>query len=290
MIANSTPRRPPLGFHDKRLRSGPSLYDLPGEVRNEIWGLALPHGRNIKLQINTNMGTQRTYASVSIPSIFHICRESRCYALGVYVLGFGSDVIEEDKLWWNPETDRFFIPQTCYTIAISKGFDSGIEIPQTIIPSFPYDMFNKLQHLAMALNCRLLRSMNSGGIKWFYGFESLKTVSLVIDPDPMVSTHEFGLGYANALVLYEALDLPIISNPEFENYFSDFNHVPTPSKIERMMTRKAEEFIETHPEWKAPVFEVMVMGLKRTKRSGWCIPTNGKHTVKVVSKELMLSR
>lgn len=108
--------------------------DLPLEIRIEIYKLAIPLSRVIRLQLTKYSATgnksckyvedpKRHFESLSppcIPTILHINRESRAIGLKIFKNTFGAplsdrkdskgEYAEKRGTYWNPKIDTLYLP------------------------------------------------------------------------------------------------------------------------------------------------------------------------------------
>src|SRR3954467_11639510 len=90
-----------------------SLAGLPAELRLQIWQLAVPHGRVLRMTFITDDDGHEfagAMGPITFPTILHICHESREVAKKLFQLGFGIGNRKEDRNWWCPATDILYLP------------------------------------------------------------------------------------------------------------------------------------------------------------------------------------
>ncbi|KAF5875848.1 uncharacterized protein Bfra_002244 [Botrytis fragariae] len=81
------------------LRMLPSLSELPGKVRRQIWNFARPEARYIK--IRESKWSAALCSDAPIPALLHTCQESRKVALKWYDLSFARD---PEMGFWDQKT------------------------------------------------------------------------------------------------------------------------------------------------------------------------------------------
>ena len=263
-----------------------SFFDLPPEIRIQIWFLALPHGRVLRIAFKGHNEDELAYAMgpVSIPTILHICRESRTFARTALRLGFGESSALEDRDWWNPSQDILYLPPwqppPNWNLRVSFNFQDFQE-------NFPYPPLDihrddsnvgspshhtslaSVQHLALPFNFKVLNGIKFSDRSeswlppWLHDFPNLKSVKLLIDHVPQWYR-------AGDIQLYQPLDAPL-NGPPLPTASLTFN---TPSRVETKIKQKLEEYREEFdPGWKAPSVEIMVVGnTERKEQCGFCLP------------------
>lgn len=136
-------------------KSFPYLKDLPGEVRNKIWGFAAQCSV-YKCVIRWKRSTtdHRNFQPgdgflpvLPPPALLHVSRESRSYLLGYghYKLAFGSEYAEP-KAYFNFEKDIVFIN--------TKGIDQL----RPAIHLMKYEERHQIAHLALPLRDAYMNS------------------------------------------------------------------------------------------------------------------------------------
>lgn len=80
-----------------------------------IWQLATPPGRRIfRFRVEDVLSCKdraRAFEPLRIPSIMHICRESRTEGQKLYTLGFGLSPFEKGQDYWQPDIDIVYFPR-----------------------------------------------------------------------------------------------------------------------------------------------------------------------------------
>jgi hypothetical protein len=105
---------------------------LPVELRDMVWELQLPGPRTIKILEGTLRDGRRTAgaARVLVPTLLHICKESRDFALRFYRLSFENQ-LRHKPIYFDCERDLLFIPNERQMRAF-YGRYSLKERPQTL--------------------------------------------------------------------------------------------------------------------------------------------------------------
>jgi hypothetical protein len=265
---------------------GTGFFHLPLEIRLQIWLLALPRGRVLRIAFKGHNEDELAYAMgpVSIPTILHVCHESRAFARRVLRLGFGESSTVEDRGWWNPCQDILYLPPwqppPNWDLRVSFNFQDFQE-------NFPYPPLDinrddssvgspshhislaSVQHLALPFNFKVLNGIKfserseSWLPPWLHDFPNLKSVKLLIDHVPQWYR-------AGDIQLYLPLDVPL-NGPPLPTASLTFN---TPSRIESKIKQRLEEFRkEFDPAWQVPSVEIMVVGnTERKEQCGFCLP------------------
>ena len=263
------------------------FFHLPPELRIQVWGLALPRGRVLRIAFkglhNANEYAH-TMGRIAIPTILHVCHESRGFAKTALRLGFGERSTTDDKDWWNPSRDILYLPPwqppPSWDLRVSFNFQDFEE-------NFPYPpldihrddsrvgspahhaSLSSVQHLALPFNFKVLNGIKfserseSWLPRWLHDFSDLESVKLLIDHVPQWYR-------AGDIQLYLPLDVPL-NGPPLPTASLTFN---TPSRIETKILQKLQEFRKQFdPEWKVPRVEIMVMGnTERKEQCGFCLP------------------
>jgi len=202
--------------------------NLPPELRLQIWELALPRSRVLKVSVDifdaSKIALLGPYSP--IPSILHICHESRSLALSKLRLGFGPSPYlsspsipvsgfsgeNNNEFYWNPELDTiYFPPSASWT---NGNLSSYLSLSTS--SSLPKNYINAgiapiTKHLALPLNLWLMDALyfsdnpcNRWMLPWLSQFPCLETLTLLIEP------YDQWLGSPDtAPVFYEPLDVPI---------------------------------------------------------------------------------
>lgn len=105
-------------------KAATNFSGLPFEIRTEIYSLAIPLSRVLRMRLNRSPELGIYAESTShpcIPTILHINRESRAVGLKIFKLSFGASptqaadgsVLKERELfrsYWNPAIDTLYLP------------------------------------------------------------------------------------------------------------------------------------------------------------------------------------
>jgi hypothetical protein len=262
------------------------FFHLPPEIRLQIWQLALPQGRVLIITFKDDNEKEHAHSMgpTTMPTILHVCHESRKFAKTVLRLGFGTTSTAIDVDWWNPNRDILFLPPWVpppnWDLRVSFNFQDFQENftypPQdmqrddsTIGSAAHHNSLAAVKHLALPFNFNVLNGIKfsqrseSWLPPWLHGFPNLKSVKLLIDHVPQWYR-------AGDIQLYLPLDVPL-NGPPLPTASLTFN---TPSRIETKMTQRLEEFRrQSDPEWELPIVEIMVMGItERKEQCGFCLP------------------
>lgn len=101
-----------------------NFSDLPFEIRTDIYSLAIPLSRVLRMRLNKGHkpgGYAESISHPCVPTILHINRESRAVGLKIFRLSFGafsaqaadgSALRERDifRSYWNPAIDTLYLP------------------------------------------------------------------------------------------------------------------------------------------------------------------------------------
>ncbi|RDW89107.1 hypothetical protein BP6252_01139 [Coleophoma cylindrospora] len=225
-----------------------TFWDIPIEVRLHLWRLSLPNPRIIKVSTGPNNDRAHICGGFSpVPTILHICRESRVYALSILRLGFGRIPF---LFYWNPRADTIFL-------FAEDGIDAMdlCESSPTLVP--------KMRHLALKLSNELLRLLVADWqqaepqLKWLRQMQHLKTLTMVLETGQLLGGHVL---QTRNLVWHEPLDVKI------ERYGLSAR------EIEDCLRASFESYrLEKEPEWNPPSVRVLIAGVRKARRSGFCL-------------------
>jgi len=276
---NSSPTTPPLFPGKGKRREKPLEFsDLPTEIRFEIWRLASPKSRILRVKMEPEYSSLSLLGPFSpVPTILHVCQDSRRFGLSIFRRGFQDISDGLNDFYWNPSID------TLYLVPFGE---ENIRI--SIIPfhTIPLETLPDVQHLAFPLTRMLFLSISRTDfslINWLTTIPSLQTISFMIEPmrnwlgmlqwssqeippsaiqlpnDRHISFHP-----PSAIVLYEPVETHV--------YGYGSNEMP-PTLMETTIRRVIGEVWDSaHPRVAPPAIEVLVMGAKRFKNSGFCLP------------------
>lgn len=262
------------------------FFHLPLEIRLQIWQLALPRGRVLRITFKGRIENEQACAMspITMPTILQVCHESREFAKTVLRCGFGMNPTLNDRGWWNPCRDILYLPPwqppPNWDLRVSFNFQDF----QENFPYPPLDMHRddsnvgsashhtslaSVQHLALPFNFKVLNGIKfserseSWLLPWLHDFPNLRSVKLLIDHVPQWYR-------AGDIQLYLPLDVPL-NGPPLPTASLTFN---TPSRIETKIKQKLEDFRKQfHPDWKLPSVEIMVVGnTERKEQCGFCLP------------------
>jgi 2EXR family len=275
IISSTVPSLPPA--QEKRREKPVEFSDLPAEIRLEIWKLATPKSRILRVKVEPTSTSATLFGPFSpVPTILHVCHESRHFGLTIFRRGFQDISDGLNDFYWNPSID------TVYLVL----FHDGVEPPRPVeILSLCTEMIPDVQHLALPLTYWLYRSLatvDSPILSRLATFPSLHSICFLIQPlrdwfgqlqwldeNEARQTIELADGRhikfypPSAIVLYEPLETHI--------YGYGSENLP-PSAIERHIVRVFDEFWNhTHQDAVPPTIEILIMGAKRFKNSGFCL-------------------
>jgi len=264
------------------------LMNLPSELRLQIWELAVPEPQVLRIAFEIFPGgVRRAYhmGQIQIPTILHICRDSRTVARRIFRLGFGASTHPRDRDWWDPAADILYLPGWLppphWDLRVTRGYLAEADPP---VEDLNWDGWTDLdmrrhsrqssaiaavQHLALPWQEQFLETfgafegedwgLRAAGPRWLKGFSALKSVSLLIDHYP--TWYRTG-----DILLYEPLEGSVLEDFggesladfewRFEGALDDYKRV-------------------LEPEWVPPTIEILVMGHRKTRtRSGYCLPSS----------------
>jgi hypothetical protein len=183
---------------------------LPTEIRLTIWKLATPGPRVIRIDVDSSNKYALGIGNLLIPSIMHICRESREVGSRLYSLGFGHEDTECAEDWFNPELDTLYIPHCLppmgWPTSVACDFElhrpnaysdrerGGYELDAFFFWCWECPTISKAQHVAMSYENYLIHfssyNGNHDGIddtglaRYLLTIPCLKSLSFVIDKFP----------------------------------------------------------------------------------------------------------
>jgi hypothetical protein len=260
-------REKPLGFSD-----------LPTEIRFEIWRLATPKSRILRVKAEPEYSSASLIGPFSpVPTILHVCQESRRFGLSVFRRGFQDISDGLNDFYWNPSIDTLYL------------LPFGEENPRSFITPYhtiPLETLPDVQHLAFPLTRMLFLNISrtdSPLFNWLTTLPSLETICFLIEPMhnwlgmrrwmgqeiPPSAIHlpndrHISFNPPSAIVLYEPVETHV--------YGYGSNEMP-PTLMETTIRRVISEVWDNeHPRTAPPAIEVLVMGTKRFKNSGFCLP------------------
>jgi hypothetical protein len=110
-----TTERQPLSQHPNLGATTFTCFrKLPAEIGIKIWKLATPDDRVIWIQIDKSAvtdGQASAFEPLLIPSIIHVCHESRAEGQKMYCVGFGLSASEQGQDYWRPDFDTLYLPR-----------------------------------------------------------------------------------------------------------------------------------------------------------------------------------
>jgi len=289
MSQSSQQSSPPLPA-----RSQARLLSLPPELQLQIWQIAIPKPRVLRVALEELPHDRlRAYQldPIVIPTILHICSNSRAVALKIFRLGFGANTHPRDKTWWNPNIDTLYLPAWLpppHTLHLpsrfpSPGSDPNIDFhtveEEAADPHSEYSMWDlevlwdatsqaalaAVQHLAVPWVESFLHDfgifsgedwgLNSIGPLWLKGFPLLNSLTFLVDHYP--KWYRTG-----DILLYEPHDGVVFK------YFGE-----SPAEFEWRIKGALDDFRhEFEPEWNPPTIEILILGHRKTrKRNGFCL-------------------
>jgi hypothetical protein len=254
--------------------------DLPTEIRFEIWRLATPKSRILRVKAEPEYSSASLLGPFSsVPTILHVCQESRRFGLSIFRRGFQDISDGLNDFYWNSSID------TLYLLPFGEE-----NIRSSIIPyhTIPLETLPDVQHLAFPLTRMLFLSISrtdSPLFNWLTTFPSLETICFLIEPMrdwigmrqwmgqeirpsaiQLPGHHQISFHSPSAIVLYEPVETHV--------YGYGSNELP-PSVMETTIRRVISEVWDTTCPWTSPpAIEVLVMGTKKFKNSGFCLPSS----------------
>ena len=269
---NISPTTPSLFPGKGKRREKPLEFsDLPTEIRFEIWRLASPKSRILRVKMEPEYSRASLLGPFSpVPTILHVCQDSRRFGLSIFRRGFQDISDGFNDFYWNPSID------TLYLVPFVENIRKSISPYHTI----PLETLPDVQHLAFPLTRMLFLSISrtdSPLINWLTTIPSLQTICFMIEPmrnwfgmlqwpTPPSTINNRIISYQppSAIVLYEPVETHV--------YRYSSNEMP-PALMETTIREVIREVWDSeHPRVAAPEIEVLVMGAKRFKNSGFCLP------------------
>lgn len=240
-------------FKQEPRESPQSFSDLPIELRLKIWEFACPKGRVIRLKIDFDTSQYHVIGPFSrVPTILHICQESRGVGLERFCLGFPHLSAGTKEIYWNPRADTIYLVPTPWMSWRKLKFDNTAN----------FDLCHVLpmvQHLALPVNGSFLDCLEKTWLqRQLQRLSNLQTLTALTES----YGKWLGEGFPSAIVFSEVLDVPI-------NYLRGC----TPSKIEEMIIShlKSPTSVELPQTW-SPEVAFAIISRRNFKSSGWCIP------------------
>lgn len=258
-MATITPQMENLLLSDSVAPNGPQprapleFSRLPVEIRLQIWRVAVPRGRvifNLLPNMSRFKNPERHESNriSPVPTILHICHESRETGLQMFRLGFPVRIAED--FYWRPEADTIYF----------KTVDWLKKVLNPLLPIVaPQDPVKDIQHLAFTISREVFDgSFNTQILEQVMALQKLKTLTLLIEFERFYDKIQGSSTY----VMYEPFDEPM-----------DLWNRMIPSSVENQVAARLDKYIQDHlPHRKAPIVSVRVLGMKRFKPSGFCIP------------------
>lgn len=225
--------------------------ELPIEIRLHIWKIAVPRGRILRFNIDFERNQYRIRGRFSrVPTIMHVCRESREVGLQDFRCGFPHLEPQNGGVYWSESDTLLYVPGESVSWDSVYGFLSvGIH---KILPM--------VRHLAIPLSRRLLESIDGSWMEELVNGlrkrDGLTTLSFVLDP-----VRNLRIFHPSAIALEEALDVPVdmLSNQRPSSIEAD---IVSASKIPKLLAT---------PTRRLPIIECLVAGPRRFKRSRFCV-------------------
>jgi len=275
MISSTVPSLSPA--REKHREKPVEFSDLPAEVRLQIWKLAIPKSRILRAKVEPRPTGATIFGPFSpVPTILHICHESRHLGLTIFRRWFQHILDGRNDFYWNPSID------TLYLVLFRDG--SGHPRAAEIL-SLSVEMTPDVQHLALPLPYWLYRSLTTVGSPiWgsLTAFTSLQNIYFLIEPSQdwygqlqwsdeneapqrieLADGRHMNFYPPSAIVLYEPAETNI------RGY--RIGNLP-PSTIERHILRVFNGFWNrTHQDTVPPTIKVFVMVPIRFENSGFCL-------------------
>jgi hypothetical protein len=262
--------------------------NLPLELRLQIWGLAIPEPQVLRIAFeHLPGGIRRAYhmGPIAIPTILHICRDSRAVACRIFRLGFGATTHPRDRDWWNPAADMLYLPGWLppphWDLRVTRGFLTEDDPPAADLNWDGWVHWNMwhshrqsyaiaaVQHLALPWQEPFLEDfgvfegedwgLRAAGPPWLKGFPALKSVSFLVD--------HFPTWYRTGdILLYEPIDGSV-----FDAFGGESS-----ADFEWRIEGALDDFKRRlEPEWDPPTVEILILGHGKTRRrSGFCLPSS----------------
>ncbi|PQE06230.1 hypothetical protein CJF30_00005195 [Rutstroemia sp. NJR-2017a BBW] len=236
---------------------------LPPELRLQIWAHALPVPRTLKVKIDAYSSAHAELLGpfAPIPTIMHVCAESRSVGLGVFRLGLGPALDKDGRnFYWDPRVDTLYLPPAA---AWANGVLGEFLGRGGIPPDWVNDGFMRVvRHIALPLNVWLARGLylepEEGRwlIQWLRRLPELRSVTLLVEP------YDQWMGMPDMrVVYYEPLNVPMSQLLGLK-----------PLEIEVGVEEAwEEEKGKGNEEWDVPLVEVLVLGMKKYTPDEWCI-------------------
>lgn len=276
------------------------LLSLPQELRDSIWRLALPRNRILRVKFDFQNCNARVIGPFSrVPTILHVCQDSRQLALGLLQKGFESKIpleaVRANNFYWCPEFDRLYIVDCrSWTAMYEPNYEIAHE-PESPKALLDYQHFKQVfptvQHIAFPLISRMVTGFHTemppNRRFWLYkllcNVPSLKSVYMLVAPhrDWLAEGPETADAkqLPTVVTAFEPLDVELRAIT-----FSSSRHMrisayhKRPVVIEQDMQSDCEVYrqdaVESEAQdWCPPSFHVMVLRQRRFKNSSFCLPS-----------------
>jgi hypothetical protein len=230
------------------LESFAPFSELPVEIRLHIWKIAVPRGRILRFNIDFNRNEYSIRGCFSrVPTIMHVCRESREVGLQDFRCGFPHLTPQNGGVYWSDSDTLLYLPSASVSWDYVRSFlNLGIH---TFLPA--------VRHLALPINQKLLGSMNK---RWMMELvrglqkrDGLTTLTFILDP-----MKKLRRPYPAAIAFDEALDVPVYT---LENHKLSSVEADIQKTLERLD-------VPTH---RLPITRCLVAVPRKFKRSGFCV-------------------
>ncbi|PQE03576.1 hypothetical protein CJF31_00010147 [Rutstroemia sp. NJR-2017a BVV2] len=266
---------------------------LPAELRLQIWSHALPSPRTLKVKIDAYSSAHAELLGpfAPIPSIMHVCAESRSVGLSIYRLGLGPALDADGRnFYWDPRVDTVYLPPSAaWTNGVLGEFlGRGEGEGKNGIPeNWVNDGFMRVvRHIALPLNVWLARGLylepEEGRwlMPWLRRLPELRSVTLLVEP------YDQWMGMPDTrVVYYEPLNVPMSQllgmkpleievgveeawegwvDKEMGNLIDDEGYGSEGDEKDRGNGKGKDE-------WYIPLVEVLVLGMKKYTPDMWCI-------------------
>ncbi|PQE19751.1 hypothetical protein CJF32_00010186 [Rutstroemia sp. NJR-2017a WRK4] len=286
---------------------------LPPELRLQIWAHALPAPRTLKVKIDAYSSSHAELLGpfAPIPTIMHVCSESRSVGLRVFRLGLGPALDKDGRnFYWDPRVDTLYLPPAAAWSNgvlgefLGRGFEEdgegkdgegengdkmGEDGGKRGIPKdWVNDGFMRVvRHIALPLNVWLARGLylepEEGRwlIQWLRRLPELRSVTLLVEP------YDQWMGMPDTrVVYYEPLNVPMsqllgLKPLEIEVGVEEAWEEWVDREMEKEerdegyasdgMDERDRGNVKGNEEWDVPLVEVLVLGMKNYIPDEWCI-------------------